>query len=743
MKFLRLCLFALVLAWTCAGLLAIQPRQWIISTPDDFLEGDLKGVSVTGEGGLTQAPALEEVFDTKEAFVYAAVMDASGNVFLGTGNQGKIFRVGATGEGSEWAKLQEPQINALALDSTGRLYAATSPDGKVYRFAGGPTPETFFDPGDKYIWSLAIDAQNNLYVGTGPRGIIYKVDPQGESEVFYDSKETHIVALKLTPDGQLLAGTAPGGLIFRFTADGKPFVLYDSGLTEVKALATDRYGNIYAAALSGGATASAESETLTSEPGAAATGAKKTPVVATTKDEDDSEAIVVQVGGEPKGKKTEVYKIDKTDLAQTIYSSDDGLTYDMLVRQDGSVLLATSNKGRIISIDPRGFVTYLVQTTEEQVTQLIERAGRLYAATSNLGKLLLIGAKAATGATYESEVFDAGVTANWGMIRWRSPSGDATGIKVYTRSGNTSTADQTWSPWDGPYAGEGAAAVTSAPARFLQTKLEFPERPAGLTSSQAGAINLVTISYQQRNMPPRISELTVYPPAVAFADFPTSSPAGGMSPGGPDQSHLLALPRPIRDLDRPAVSVPPRKQFFPGARSLSWTATDPNQDDLVYSVYLRKQGDDSWLLVKEGLTETHCTIDGLSYPAGVYFARVTASDRPSNPADQSLDAELVSKAFVLATAAPTVELGRPQTQGRSVTLEFTCKSLASYIFQAEYCVDGADWQILLPNDGIADSEAELYTLRLENLTPGEHQLLIRVVDSVGTLGAAATKVVVQ
>ena len=56
--------------------------------------------------------------------------------------------------------------------------------------------------------------------------------------------------------------------------------------------------------------------------------------------------------------------------------------------------------------------------------------------------------------------------------------------------------------------------------------------------------------------------------------------------------------------------------------------------------------------------------------------------------------------------------------------------------------DGS-WQVVFPNDGIADSDTEQYTLKLENLTPGEHQLLIRVVDSVGNLGAATTKVVAQ
>ncbi|HXK58958.1 MAG TPA: hypothetical protein PLP42_03600, partial [Acidobacteriota bacterium] len=77
------------------------------------------------------------------------------------------------------------------------------------------------------------------------------------------------------------------------------------------------------------------------------------------------------------------------------------------------------------------------------------------------------------------------------------------------------------------------------------------------------------------------------------------------------------------------------------------------------------------------------------------------------------------------------------------TVQFTCKSNASTIHQAEYSINGRDWRIVFPSDGIADSENEQYTLKLENLPTGENQVWIRVVDSVGNISTGKTSLSVQ
>ena len=188
--------YAIFLLLSATLLEATQPVRWTTSEQSEFLQGEFTGVSVTSDGKLIMAPALEPLLDTEEAFIYSAVVDQGGNLYVGTGNNGKIFRINPRGQGSEWARVEDAAVYALAVDSLGRVYAGAGPGGKVYRINDRGEAEVFFDPDEKYIWTLAIDRQNNLFVGTGPKGTIYKVNPQGQGDVFYDSKETHITALE-------------------------------------------------------------------------------------------------------------------------------------------------------------------------------------------------------------------------------------------------------------------------------------------------------------------------------------------------------------------------------------------------------------------------------------------------------------------------------------------------------------------------------------------------------------------
>lgn len=717
---------ALFLLLSAIFLGATQPARWTTSQQSEFLQGEFTGVSVTSDGKLILAPALEPLMNSEEAFIYSAVVDQGGNLYVGTGNNGKLLRVNSRGQGSEWARLEHAAVYALAVDSLGRVYAGAGPDGKVYRINDRGETEVFFDPDEKYVWTLAIDGQNNLFVGTGPKGTIYKVNPQGQGDVFYDSKETHITALEWDLDGNLLAGTAPGGLLFRISSDGSPFVIYDSPLREIKTITVDRYGNIYAAAL------------LRPE-GPEEKSAPETPTSARTA--ATSGEVTLEISGTGEGTGLEIYKVDRENLVDLLYASDDELAFDLLIRSNGNLLVATGNKGRILSIDPHKFVTLLSESPEEQVTRLLEWEGRIYATTSNLGWVFELLSQPSSKGVYESKVLDAEMLASWGVIAWEMSDSMSGPVRVYTHSGNTEVPDQTWNDWSDAYSDAEGSQIESPPARFFQWKIEFlQEGESTALTSQRNAVESVTISYIQRNMSPQITSLTVHPPGIAFVRPAAANPAAGIFPGGPDQAHIRSLPRSVRDLGTQPGQPPSRTVYSAGAQSVSWTAEDPNRDDLLYSIYYRRQDEVSWKLLAEDLKETYYTIDGVSFPDGAYFVKVMISDRASNPSAQALESEMVSKSFVIANSSPSLELGVPQVQGTRATLEFTVQTKGSVVHQAEYSVDAGPWDILFPGDGIADSDSEHYTLGIENLEPGEHAVTLRVVDSVGNIGTGKTMV---
>ena len=248
---------------------ASEPLVWSVNSRADVLKGDANGVSISDTGAITLAPKLTEVYKTEQSYVWSSAVDAAGNFYLGTGGDGKLFKVDASGKGSLLYDSNELNVSAVLTGRSGELYAGTSPDGKVYRIDAAGTSSVYFDPKEKYIWSLALMADGSLAVGTGEGGKIFKVKSAGatpEASLLFDTSETHIISLATDKQGNLYAGSDSNGLVLRFGPDGKPFALLDSPLREIHEVVVAPDGSVYALALG-------ESASAPKAPDAAATAA--------------------------------------------------------------------------------------------------------------------------------------------------------------------------------------------------------------------------------------------------------------------------------------------------------------------------------------------------------------------------------------------------------------------------------------------------------------------------------------
>ncbi len=706
--------------------LAVDPVVKRFSGYQEFLRGESKGIAVSSDGRLMLGPGRTIVLETDEPFIYSTVATPQGTIYIGTGNDGKVFRISDTGK-KELAKLDEPGVYALALDSANRLYAGTAPEGKVYRISEDGKAEVFFDPEEKFIWDLVFDKNDNLYVATGTRGIVYKVDPAGKKTEFFDSDETHVVTLELDLEGNLLAGSAPEGLLYRISTQGdkKSFTLLDSDLEEMKAITVDRYGIIYAASLSGASRLTTVAETAAAGSGKEASQGK-----------DNSGDEIKKVKTEPAGR-LHVYRVERNGLVRTIYTSNTEIAFDIAVRSDGSIILATGNKGRIIALDTNGFKTLLMDTEEEQITRLFTSGSDLYAATSNLGKVLRIDQAPREKGEYLSEIIDAGATSLWGTISWtvRNPT-RREGITLYTRSGNTKKPGDTWSAWSEAYTNPEGSQISSQASTYLQWKLSYaPEVRGSSLLADENSVDSVSVTYQQYNLPPRISSLTIHSNGIAFAKNQGSPPpAGGTYPGGPDGAHTLSLPENIRKLETPEQSAMARKVYIPAARSISWDAADPNQDDLTYSVLISRNSSPEWKLLEEGLTEKYYTIDGASFPDGDYKVKIIVSDLPANPKDSALTDELVSNTFRINNLAPVITW--ESSPGNGITA-FSVTTSATRLFRVEYSIDSRHWSVVFPKDGITDSRSESYQVEVP---PGTKSIQVRAIDDNGNIGSGSREI---
>jgi len=73
--------------------------------------------------------------------------------------------------------------------------------------------------------------------------------------------------------------------------------------------------------------------------------------------------------------------------------------------------------------------------------------------------------------------------------------------------------------------------------------------------------------------------------------------------------------------------------------------------------------------------------------------------------------------------------------GRAATAG-TPGDAASPLRRCEYSLDATRWIPLESADDVIDSQQERFVLSLEKLTPGEHLMVIRVLDSANNAGLA-------
>jgi hypothetical protein len=726
-------------------------RAWEQSKFDDLVKGTATGVAIRSSGGLELAPSFKLLYSTPSTYIWAIAADDSGNVYAASGSPARVYRVTPDGKSSIIFEPQELQVQALKVGPGGVIYAATAPDGKVYKIehkAGGKkedrnaeskssdagqkdpgkptldpswTSSIYFAPGTKYIWDLALDNSGNLYIATGDHGEIYRVTPKGDHSVFFKSDETHIRALAFDAQGNLIAGTDGSGLIYRISPAGEGFVLYSAPKKEITALALDREGNIYAAGVgekrAGSSTSSGSSLLITMAPASAASSGGQNPAgpVPTTPSTIPLTSFPAPGGGAGAG--SDVYRIAADGSPLRLWSSHEDIVYALAFDSHDQLLAGTGNRGHVFAIQHPDEFSDLLKAPASQVTSFAKApGGGLYAASSNLGKIFVLGPAPEKEGTYQSDVFDAKIFSRWGRADFRG----AGNVDLLARSGNVDNPDRNWSPWKQVDLKNGAEMGIPA-ARYAQWKAVLH---AGSTKP---AVDTVTLNYLPKNIAPEIDDVSVQ---MGVRYQPLSKSTGltlGTDLSGSSGSHFES-PVPSTH-DRDSIGV-------------KWSAHDENDDQLVYSVYYRGEGDSRWLLLKDDLSDKAYSFDASLLPDGGYTVKVVASDAPSHSPGEALTASRESRRFEVDTTPPRIEDLGATMDGTQIHVHFRAADGFSTIKRAEYSIDAGDWKYVEPVGQISDAKTESYDFKapLENPkdTAPEHVVVVRVYDRYDNMAAAKT-----
>ena len=762
MRFLPLAFCGLLLS---SVLFAESTRTWVQTKYEDFEKGTAHGVAINSDGSLTLAPAFKDLFTSPSTYIWDAAADAEGNVYAAAGSPARVYKVTPAGKASIIFAAQELQVQALAIAPDGTIYAATSPDGKVYKIVhGGPAPgqapegthtiaeiaaaqegakpgapeekprtavavdasysaSVFFDPKTKYIWALQLDKSGQLYVGTGDRGQIFRVDRSGNGSLFFQSDEAQIRCLALDNSGNLIAGTDGSGLVYRISPQGEAFVLYGAPKKEITALAIDPQGNIFAAGAGekhGGSAGQAGSQggsapviTVIAPP----TPANAVPALVPL----SPAAVMANLGG------SEVYRISPDGSPRTLWSSKEDLVYALAFDSAGRLLAGTGNKGRIYAINGRDYVD-LVKASANQVMAFARAPnGGMYAATSNLGKIFQLGPGTAAEGTYESDVFDARIFSKWGRVESRGNGK----FDLFVRSGNVDNPDRNWSEWKKvDTAKEFPPQVPSA--RYAQWKAVL------FSGTPPSVLDAVTLFYLPKNVAPEVDDVTVSVGARVPAGARTPAPTT-------DNGETNAGPATVPDKQSLAVK---------------WKAHDANDDDLVYSVYYRADGETRWKQLRDGVENRYVNLESDLFADGGYTILVVASDAPSHSPEETLTGQATSPRFEVDNTPPRVESLNASVAGNRVHLTFRAVDSFSPIARAEFSIDAGDWQIADPVGQISDYKVENYdfTVPIPSNTEeppepseagkrshsarqrDEHTIVVRVFDRFENVGIAKTVV---
>ncbi len=726
---------------------------WTQSRLEEFEKGTPQGVELTSDGHLREGPGLTEVLTTPSTYVWSVAVDKAGTAYLGTASPATVLRVGPDGKAFTLFETNDLAVQVVRLGPDGALYAATLPSGEVYRLNPSATTKqdessatVVFDaskldeaatggkrPADsekgtgkqenksRYIWEMAFDAAGRLYIATGGPAAVYRVDvakPGAQPELFFTSDEAHIRSLAWDAKGNLIAGSDGSGLVYRISPEGKGYVLFEAPRREITSVAVSADGTIYAASVG-----DKSRNPLPPLPVQGAGSVTITIVQPGSMQAANASASV------PEG--SEIYALTEGQAPRKIWSEKDEIVYALAAQPDG-LLALTGNRGRIFKIAADGSYADIAHLDAQQALSLAveQNADGILIGTGNTGKLDRLGATAEKH-EYASDVLDAGALARFGLVEVEPGS---TSYEIWTRTGNVEQPVRGWTEWQPLKAG----AVASPAGRFLQWKAVLQAN---------GLLGSVGVNYLPVNAAPVIDDLVVVPGARVNPQTLAQNQQGG-------QSSIVNITFPsasqnaVVSFDASSSSSPLQAIKDRTAITVRWAAHDDNGDDLIYSLYLRGDGESVWRLLKDGITDKAYSFDAELIPDGGYQIKVVASDAPSHTPAEALTGDKVSERFEVDTTPPAVSALKAALQeavckhlpcAKQFRVTFDAEDSFSPIAHAEYSLDAGPWQTIDPVGGLSDSRREHYDVLIP--APAgkvEHLIAVRAYDRHDNVGVAKT-----
>jgi hypothetical protein len=683
--------------------LADVGKVWTAAGAEQFAKGKLDGVSVLSTGEIELAPEVVKIEGLEAGFVWDIAVANDGTAYAATGSPAAVYRIQGDHAELLYKSDQQHVLSVLPLDD-GSVLAGTAPKGIIYRINRRGEASVFVDLEDQYVWDMALDPFNHIHCATGPDGRLVELNREGEVTERLKVKQNNLMCVVADREGTVYVGTDTDGYVYRVEMNGPASVLYDADESEVRSLAVDENGVVYACTAQPSRQAGPPQPAEPKPGGAGPASAQP----------------LASRWGTPAAANS-VYRIVPGKGATRVASFSNLFLFSLALAEN-RVLTGTGPGGRVMSVDADGLTRIVVELPGANVTAMAAAAdGDLIVGTSNAGGLWRLKKGCRELGSFISKPFDAEYLAHWGRLWWQEKAATGQSVRIKVRTGNSGEPDQYWSDWS-RWANDRAGQDLDLPlGRFAQFCAELRTRPVTGTPS----LLEVDLSCRQANQEPNIQELSV---------------DGVPSPQGQEERRPASEPR--REAPGPSAarpSGPPRRE-----KQVTWKATDPNGDELVFDLYYRALDEHDWKpLEKDIKGTTSYKWDTSRVPDGYYLLRLVASDRRVRPQSEALAAERIGHPILVDNRPPAIEglTARRQADG-SYEITGLAADDQGYITGIEVSRNSGDWAPVFPTDGVLDGPREAFSYRTQVLEPGEHVFVFSATDNSMNTGSGKLVLVV-
>jgi len=461
-----------------------------------------------------------------------------------------------------------------------------------------------------------------------------------------------------------------------------------------------------------------------------------------------AQALAAEEGNEQQGSskpakgpevRSQLTRVSMDGTAEVLAGSNDEAIFDVAVDDKGLVVVATGASGRE---DPRGrlytiepatrTIAMIYQSPSRRITHLVPLPnGALGAIASGGGRIVHLSGGLAKEGEFFTLPFDAVINSQYGLLQIFADQPKGTKVRAAVRTGQTAKPDESWTDWSPEISAPGDERVRVDNGRHMQIRLTL-EGDTKVTPK----VTRVRLAYLRQNLRPFVREVVALNKGLALA--PVLQEVSKTKNINLDEKASNDQ-RQKQDKKQPQQA---RQSEETGALTVKWVAEDPNEDELRYDLMMRGPGHPTWHTLEDDLEEPFFTLDSSQLPDGHYQFKVRATDAPSNPAGLEQSDTRESQAILIDNTPPRLDPLTVEVKNGRVTVRTVVVDAVGPLTSAVYSVDGGDFEMVAPDDGLLDGPGESLTIRLGAVPPGAHTITVKVTDEGENAGTSQAGFVV-